>query len=188
MTTTLPTNDAHTVANVDLAFRLLDEVLADPDSAERIPIGARVVPLPYDEPNLRLRNLALAGRRASAGESVYLRRIGGPRGEDGRCFSGRDGDPHLAIRYDPTQAALVIDLSAGDRPTMRLFISREIAVLVDEETLAVVGYSVPEAMVARIVESPSAKGRGRADRDYAVGLGGPQAPALFAEDLAPVAA
>lgn len=155
MSTPLPPEIiAQTTANIGLAFQLLDEVIADPDVNDDIPLGATVVPLPYHDPGLGLRNLALAARLATAGTAVYLRSVDAPptlsRPRTPRFAAGWKS-AGFAIRLADQFAALILDFSGEQRPTGPLFISEHVGLLVDIETVNVVGYVIPEALIAQLI-------------------------------------
>jgi hypothetical protein len=70
----------HIGKNIDLAFRLMQEIIDNPALAAEIPNGATLVMLPPDDPDLARANIELAERLAREGRDVYLQRVGGPPG------------------------------------------------------------------------------------------------------------
>jgi hypothetical protein len=148
--------------NIDLALQLLDEAIEDDAVFDAIPDGGTLILLPYDDPRLALRNLAMALRAANAGQVIYLRRVGAPpaRNDNPNVWQSALlnlrlavslGFPvQLSIEYDPIADAQVFDFSAGRRSTYRLHISTDVALLIDFDSLEVVGYSVPQELVEHL--------------------------------------
>jgi len=189
-----------TSRNIDLAFQLLDEAIANDEVFDQIPDGETLVLLPYDDPKLALQNLATAHRLASNGKTVYLRLFGAPP-ESRLDLYARYVSPAslrlaaplelagpLSIEYDPIAGAEVFDLSGGQRSTFRVPISAGLALLVDLNSQVVVGYSVPEAFVANLRSFRQEVVKGWYASDHGLPLHTSAAMATFIEDLAPAAA
>lgn len=182
--------------NIDLAFQLLNEVLEDDDAFDAIPSGGTLILLPYDDPKLALRNLAMALRSANAGQGVYLRLVGAPPASSddpypwqsalfnlrlaaSSVFSGQ-----LSIEYDPITDAQVFDFSAGHRSTFRLPVSTGIALLVDFGSLEAVGYSVHEELVKHLGPFSQEAAENSVSNSHHPNGDRPLATAAFVDDLA----
>lgn len=194
-----PSRVDQTGRNIDLAFQLLDDVIADDEAFDEIPDGGTLVLLPYDDVKLTLQNLAMAHRVAITGKTVYLRRVGAPPASIHGLYA-RQTSPSLlrwsapsgltsqpSIEYDPIADAEVFDFSGGRRSTFRLPVSTGIALLVDFDRQEAVGYSVPEALVAHLRTLPREDIRDTDPRDHDLRVEGPAAIAALINDLALVA-
>lgn len=153
---------SNTTANIDLAGRLLHEIVADPDALDRIPDGATLVVLPYDDEALALHNLAMAGALVNQGRTVYFRRVGGSADAgDSATWNGADerwprwsespGGHGLSLIHDSEAATLTVDFFTGPRATTRLAIGERTALVVDRDTFEVVGYVLPMELVEELV-------------------------------------
>ena len=188
-----------TGTNIDLAFQLFNEVVADDEGFDAIPEGGTLVLLPYDNPKVTLQNLGTAYRLASTGASVYLRPVGTPPASSpglyahyAASFPLRRAGPEgfvgqLSIEYDPIANADVFDFSGGQHSTFRLPISSGIALLVDLGSQEAVGYSVPEELVEQLSMLPQEGLQSSDAKDQGPNVKGSAAIAAFIMDLALVA-
>jgi len=147
-----------TTKNLDLAGRVLQEILADPDILDEIPDGATVVPMPFDDRELAEHNLALATAHGEAGKNVVLWRVDVPepdvpawRSTEIRAFSTHFFKPHwpqtvvpepgdLLIVYDRDRDVLLVDFFGGKREAVGLPFKPLVALRVDPANDEVVGY------------------------------------------------
>lgn len=155
-----PTVVAQTAKNLGLAGRFLREALDDPRRLDTVPDGASLILVPYDDPELGVLNLGLASKRAAAGETVRLQRVGvpgpeTPQWQETDVFersashlrpawpTGLD-DAHLVVGYDDERDALLVDFFADRRPAGAVLpISLYVWLLVDVVADEVVGLLVP---------------------------------------------
>jgi hypothetical protein len=156
-------------ANIDLAFRFMEEAIDDPAILDKIPNGAAVVFLPADNPDLSMANFALATKLAEGGRQVQMRVVGGsvPEAERWREVDQRDFklthlrprwveglDPNdLRIIYDHERDVLLIDLVAGRR-TGTAVPFRGIYMVVDMPTPEAFGYLVPGFLAHAVRKVP----------------------------------
>lgn len=176
-----------TTANIGLAGDLFQEILTSPDALDEIPDDATLVLLPNDDPGLALRNLAMAGRLANRGQTVYLRRAGAAApARLLRWGPIPDRDTGWSIGYDAETDRVTVRFRGDVSPLARFPISAGIALLVDPETLAVGGVDVPERLIVHLTSGRF--GNVTAGTGYRLGPGVAEAYASFVEDLAPLAA
>ncbi len=188
--------------NIEITGQFLQEILADPSLLDAIPEGATLVTLPYDDPALGLRNLALASRVASNGTRVELRRSGVSKEmgeqEGHGADAGVDIQPWLAAHWDEsatmamqkdgrTAAVALLFYGNEGRESHRLPTSARTSLLVDSTTDEIVGYEVPAAWVAQLMRGRAAL-PGAVDDPSALSSYTAEAYACFTEDLAREAA
>lgn len=183
--------------NIDLAFQLFDEVVANETLLDQIPDEGTIILLPYDDPALALKNLAMAFRVAGGGNVVYLRPIGVPPAPNLsfttqqdilRWSAPSDFAGQMSIEYDPITRAQVFDFSGGQRSTVKLPISTGLALLVDLDAREAVGYRVLETLTEHLsTHQHDATQEGYAN-DGVRPLNTATGIATFIEDLVPAAA
>ncbi len=67
---------AQVTRNIELAFEFTSAIFADPSQADGMPMGATVVLIPDDDPDLAEANLATAITAFRSGRDVFLRHAG----------------------------------------------------------------------------------------------------------------
>lgn len=178
-----------TTGNIDLAFRYVEEAIADPESLDQIPNDATLVLLPYDDPTFALNNLALAMRLASKGQPVYVRRIGAPKSARNESLPAPhlaaywDRDAGLRLEHKPDVGVLTVDFSDGPRNSIRFPIADGVALLIDQDTHEVVGYTIPGPLPEQ--SRNALRKTERTPGEYRLPAGSADAYAAFAVDLAP---
>ncbi len=179
---------AHTTRNIGLAGRLLRQMLADPELLDDIPNEANLIVLPYDDPATTLRNVAQALRLSARGETVLLRRINGPTRESERTLARLTPDidrGNLVLSVDIATGTMTFDFSGIDSSRQLAWfpIGEAISLLVDQTTLDVVGYRVPEDLLKHLHDRTDEPGpRDGAEAGYRI-VDAATAVSAFTEDL-----
>lgn len=169
-----PGHGAQTTRNIGLAFRILDEAIADPDALGGIPKDALIVALPYDDTALAMLNLGLANTLAQRGERAWLQRVGVPASErSGWGAAKRHGAVHrpvqprwavdpapdpddLVIVYDRGDDSLLLDLFGGRRSSESAPVNEHLTLMVSTDTDEVVGHILPRFIARAAEKAPSA--------------------------------
>jgi hypothetical protein len=191
--------------NIDLAFRMLGEMVDDAGKIGQVPDGATVFVAPPDDPEVEHVQLQRAMEAAASGKAAYLWRLAVPAGGRSawqvRALTPRwptEGIDPVAV-YDRATDLLVVDFFRGRRRGDIAFGIRDLGMLsVDSTTLEVVANVLPaflETMVARdptmidVLLRPETELRGISRSDIAqlrsrlrrdAGLGEGEAPVTFA--------
>ncbi|HEU5430632.1 MAG TPA: hypothetical protein VFU81_03165, partial [Thermomicrobiales bacterium] len=137
-------------ANIDLAFRFLEELFDEPARIEQVPSGSTVYVVPPDAPAVWRGQTARALRAAESGKAAYLWRLGVPAGERA-AWRAHVIAPHWptegidpAALYDRASDTLVIDFFRGRRQGVPIPSESYGLLYVDQETDEVVVNVMPQ--------------------------------------------
>lgn len=158
--TTKPTPPETVAKRLELTFRFMREVIADPARLDDIPSsGAVVVVLPADDPEFAAQEREYAERLRGEGRQVFLEEVGvEPITEAGwerlnapipawspTWATDLDFD-RATIVYDQQRDALLVDVSRGTRHGWAWPLNELIYLLLDAETEEAFAFLIPELL------------------------------------------